>query len=382
MLNIPALWDNDLTGQGQRVGHLDTGVAAHLPALSGRVAAFRQFDRNGWHSTEVEPEDSADHGTHTAAILCGGLVQGLPVGVAPGAQLVSGMVIEGGYSLLRVLMGLAWISTKGVRVVCLSLGARGHNPIFHSLISYLRQQGILVISPVGNAAAGQSFAPGNYSNVLSVGAVDAAGRVAPFSGSLNSHYGRICHKPNLLAPGVEVATLSPRGELVRVSGTSMAAAYVAGVALLLFQSKPQASVQQVEHALLQTARPLPAEQTHRSRAGLIDPLAAVAVLHGSNKEIPISRERAEGKFIDPRLLFILQYATDHALVVALIVAVPGACLEAILAEVSNHSDHRPKHFHKFPDACTASLIAPKPFVEYLIDHEKILVVSAPDIDLV
>jgi subtilisin len=378
-LAIPALWAEGLTGRGLRVGHLDTGVAARHPALLGRVAAFRVFHRDGLTESEVEPIDSGVHGTQTAAILCGGMVQGIPVGVAPDAQLVSGMVIEGGYSLLRVLMGLAWLPAMGVRVLCLSLGVAGHNPVFKSMIAYLRRQGILIISPVGNAVAGQSHAPGNYEKILSVGAVDWGGRVAAFSGSLNSHYGLICNKPDLLAPGVDVATLSPSGELVRVSGTSMAAAYVAGIALLMFQSRPQSSVEEVESALVQTTRPVPAGQTHRSRAGLVDPRAALAVLHAPGMQPSFQADNPENQFMDPRLLSLLRHSAPGAPVTVLLVVAAGGCMEHVLAESGQRSGESLIRVQHFPDARTACITASRTFVEALLEHEQLLVASAPDI---
>lgn len=78
------------------------------------------------------------HGTHTAGIICGGTVDGQPIGIAPDAKLCSGVVIEGGKPLVRVLCGLDWMFDQGVRVVCVSLGLPGYNPVFEMVLARLR----------------------------------------------------------------------------------------------------------------------------------------------------------------------------------------------------------------------------------------------------
>src|SRR5690349_17762841 len=105
-LGIDALWRRGLTGAGVRVGHLDTGVDGNHPALAGRVAAFLETDDEGRAVPSAVPRDTASHGTHTAGILCGGLLDGEAIGVAPGAQLYSAAVIDGGRNVVRILRGL------------------------------------------------------------------------------------------------------------------------------------------------------------------------------------------------------------------------------------------------------------------------------------
>src|SRR5688572_13663575 len=91
-LGVDALWRKGLTGAGVRVGHLDTGVAAQHPALAGRVATFLETDEAGRAVPSATPRDTASHGTHTAGILCGGVLEGEAIGVAPEAQLHSAAV--------------------------------------------------------------------------------------------------------------------------------------------------------------------------------------------------------------------------------------------------------------------------------------------------
>jgi hypothetical protein len=58
----------------------------------------------------------------------------------------------------------------------------------------------------------------------------------------------------------------------------MAAACVAGVAALLFQARPDATVDDVERALCDSAEPLPGMPAERQGCGLVNPLGALQLL--------------------------------------------------------------------------------------------------------
>jgi subtilisin len=124
-LAIPAVWKQDLTGKGVRIGHLDTGVDASHPALEDAIHAFAEFDNLGRKTAGAKARDSDNHGTHTAGTAVGRMARGRVIGVAPGAKLVSALVIEGGNIIARVLGGMDWAIGEGIRVLSLSLGVPG-----------------------------------------------------------------------------------------------------------------------------------------------------------------------------------------------------------------------------------------------------------------
>ncbi len=283
-LNIQQCWMQGFTGAGVRVGHLDTGVDGKHPALRGRLADFREFDQDGFPVPQAEPWDSSAHGTHTAGLICGGCTDDLALGVAPEAELCSAMVIEGGKSLVRVLAGLDWMFDCQVQVLCLSLGIPSYNPLFEIVLSRLKTAGVLVIAPVGNRGTGRSCYPANYPGVLAVGSINPSDRVAPFSGSQQFKRSTGFFKPDLVAPGVDIPSARPGGGLQVRSGTSMAAACVAGVAALLFQAQPRATPAQVESALFATCIPFSQSSEYRAGRGLVNPVEALnAVLSNSRR---------------------------------------------------------------------------------------------------
>ncbi len=269
-LGIDALWRKGLTGAGVRVGHLDTGVAAQHPALAGRVAAFLETDEEGRAIPSAAPRDTASHGTHTAGILCGGVLEGEAIGVAPEALLHSAAVIDGGRNVVRILRGLDWLRGSGVRVLAMPLGIARPNPVFWTLLEALRAEGVLTVCAIGNDGAARPHAPGLYSGVLAVGAASAQPRLAPYTGCELA--GSECLKPELLAPGVDLRSATPHhgsGELG--GGTSQACAFAAGVACLLFQACPDATPDEVAEALCASAVPIDEAHGLRYRFGHIQP---------------------------------------------------------------------------------------------------------------
>lgn len=279
-LQADRLWRDGWTGRGVTIGHLDTGVDGAHPALRGAIESFAEVDDLGRVATPAPaPYDTEDHGTHTAATLAGRPVGGRHVGVAPDARLASAIVIEGGDVVARVLGGMDWAVARGVRVLSLSLGFRGWWEDFRALTALLRERGVLPVFAVGNEGPGTSRSPGNYAEALSVGALDRARRVAPFSSSQRFVRARDPIVPDLVAPGVEVVSARPGGGYQAMDGTSMATPHVAGLAALLMQARPERSVDEIEAALFASCR-LPEgaapERAHRGLPNAVRALAALA----------------------------------------------------------------------------------------------------------
>jgi hypothetical protein len=108
---------------------------------------------------------------------------------------------------------------------------------------------------------------------------EAAG-VAAFSSHGLAFDGRV--KPELSAPAIELATSEPGvdddGEprFATVTGSSVAAAIVAGAAAALAQARPELDAEALKGVLVGTARPLPGTSATAQGAGLVNPGAAAA----------------------------------------------------------------------------------------------------------
>ena len=252
-INVEAARSQGLTGRGVRIGILDTGIDAGHPEFRDKSISFMEFDESGF-PVSTDPRDLGEHGTHVAGIAAGN-----ENGVACDASLAVAAVLTSrtasGMSgtLAQILAGYNWLvhgnhapngAVSTCHVVNASLGAPGYRDYLYSSVeTQLILRTSLLVAAIGNrgaAGADNHGSPGNYPNVLGVGAVDQNGRVASFSdwGHEVTHG---TYKPDVSAPGVSICSCVPGGGLASKSGTSMAAPVVAGAAALLLQRSPELS---------------------------------------------------------------------------------------------------------------------------------------------
>ncbi|MBB6122939.1 S8 family peptidase [Sphingobium subterraneum] len=277
-LRIDALWDKGLSGSGVLIGHLDSGVDPAHPALQDKVDAFALFDLSGRQVVNAPVADSGYHGTHTAGILVGAPVNGLSFGTAPGARLVSAGVIEGGDVPARVLGALDWCVAQGVRVVNLSLGLRAFVPQFSAILALLRARNILPVVAIGNEGINTSRSPGNLKEALSVGALDQTDQIWLQSSSdvvVDPPKRKV---PAIVGPGAGIWSSVPGGQLRSLSGTSMATPHISGLAALLLEHRPEATVDQLERAIFASCVRPTAISSARGNRGVPNAVEALTQL--------------------------------------------------------------------------------------------------------
>ncbi|MHA2239918.1 MAG: S8 family peptidase, partial [Candidatus Hodarchaeales archaeon] len=135
-----------INGSGVKIAILDTGIDKSHPDLDDLdnnddtddpkvvlEASFVDFDRDGTNDTN--PMDDHYHGTHVAGIAAG---NGLLKGVAPGAMLMNGKVLDkviGGYSSW-ILKGIDWAVANGADIISMSIGGFPGNlePLYEQVI--------------------------------------------------------------------------------------------------------------------------------------------------------------------------------------------------------------------------------------------------------
>lgn len=293
------LWALGFTGAGVVVANMDTGVDAQHPDLASRYrgGANSWFDPHGQHAT---PHDANGHGTQTMGIMVGGDASGLAIGMAPDARWIAVKQYDDGgqASFSHIHQGFQWLldpdgnadSDDAPHVVNASWGLAGTAgqciTEFDEDIRILKGAGVAVAFAAGNdgPAAASSVSPGNNLQGFAVGAVDEALAVAGFSSRGPSACDFAIY-PDLAAPGANVITadLSFGGLplYMNVSGTSYAAPHVAGALALLAGAFPGAPVDQLEAALLDSARDLGAPGADNDAGhGLLDVRAAFDLLGG------------------------------------------------------------------------------------------------------
>ena len=277
-VGAPALWAQGFTGKGVLVAHLDTGIDGSHPSLQNAIEAFAEFDATGQMVAGAPTADSSDHGTHTAGIIAGRPGGGRAIGVAPDCKLVSAAVIDGGDPAARLLAGLNWALGFPIKVLNLSLGFQGYFAHYAPLIKTIRAKGVLPVFAAGNLGPGTSYSPGNYPQAMAVGAFDQNGEVDANSSSERLTRRKDPQVPDLVLPGVDIVSANAGGGYRADGGTSMAAPHASGLAALLWEAFPNATVDQVEDAIYDSCTRTSSLPEDRAGRGFPDGVKALAAL--------------------------------------------------------------------------------------------------------
>ncbi len=279
-IGAPEAWRAGYTGTGVKVAVLDTGVDAAHPDLVGRELVEKNF------TEDPDTTDLVGHGTHVAATIASAGAKYR--GVAPDSKILDGKVcVMNGCAESWILDGMTWAAEQGADVVNLSLGGSDGpevDPLEAAVNALSAQHGTLFVIAAGNSGGTETVgSPGSADAALTVGAVDHADKIAPFS-SRGPRTGDGAVKPDVTAPGVEiVAAKSSTGSIgtpvgdahVAMSGTSMATPHVAGAAALLVQQHPEWTGAQVKAALVASAKPTPGLTAYDQGAGRVDLTRAI-----------------------------------------------------------------------------------------------------------
>jgi len=278
-IGAPALWQRGFTGKDLLVAHLDTGIDGDHPSFKDAIHAFAEFNAVGQQIPGAAPTDSALHGTHTAGTIAGRPLSGWDIGVAPGCKLVSAAVIEDGDKVARILAGVDWAMGFPIRVINLSVGFPGYFAEYVPIVKRIRDRGIFPVFAAGNEGPGISCSPANYPQAIAVGAMDEQGAVDASSCSERLTRRRDPIVPDLVMPGIDIISANAGGGNLRPdSGTSMAAPHLAGLAALLWQAVPDATVAEMEAAIFASCTRDPSMEKDRANRGLPNAEAALADL--------------------------------------------------------------------------------------------------------
>jgi hypothetical protein len=218
--------------------------------------------------------DASGHGTHVSGIIAAVANNGIGgSGVAPNAKILPIQVLDqaGQGDARDVAAGVRFAADNGARVINLSLGGATESSSLTQAITYANDKGVLVVAAAGNGgAADKPKWPASLDLTLAVTAVDQANNATSFD--QRGDY------IDLSAPGANIVSTA-KGDYVTLSGTSMAAGFVAGAAALLFAAEPRVTNAQVRDILLRTATDIgePGRDVTFG-AGLINMVAALAEL--------------------------------------------------------------------------------------------------------
>lgn len=282
LLNVGALWMRGLKGQGRLVCSFDTGVEEGHPALQSKWRGNSADLHSAWFSKvnpDSLPADRAGHGTHTMGVMVGSAGSDT-IGVAPAAEWISAGIIDQGRPLGTTISDIiqafqwtlnpdgdinttndvpdvilnSWGIPKGLFAPC--------DAAFWSVIDNVEAAGIVTIFAAGNEGPNpQSLrSPADRAttpyNSFAVGAVDDNQVIAGFSSRGPSSCDTTKIKPEVVAPGISIRSSFKGGAYQYMSGTSMAAPFIAGLVALMRQYNPDATVDQIKRALMLSCKDL------------------------------------------------------------------------------------------------------------------------------
>ena len=333
MINLPQAWDIT-TGTvqdgnpGVIVAVVDTGLLVNHPDFQGQVIEGYDFikdltsarDGDGMDGDASDPGDlaygtrSTFHGTHVAGTIAAASNNNLgAAGIAWGAKLMPLRVLgkNGGnsYDVMQAVLYAAGLDNDSgtlpaqrADVINLSLGGAGYSQTEQDAFRRARDAGVIIIAAAGNNNSSSPNYPAAYQGVTSVSAVDSKLGRASYS-----NFGPLI---DVAAPGGSFAwDINNDGQLDGVfstagndssgsieytyrllTGTSMAAPHVAGIAALMKAVNPALTPDAFDTLLASGALTQDIGVPGRDNEfgyGLIDAFKAVTAASGKIPTTPV-----------------------------------------------------------------------------------------------
>ncbi len=240
-LPLSGTYGYQVNGTGVRAYIIDTGLRSTHQEFTGRVLRGFTTVPDG-----LGTGDCNGHGTHVA-----GTVGGTTWGMAKGVSLVPVRVLDcyGSGYVSDIVAGIDWMVANAVlpAVANLSLGG-GVSATLDAAVAKAVSAGITMAVAAGNSNVDACTAsPAREPSALTVGATDSTDRRADYS-----NWGSCL---DLFAPGSAItsASYSSDSGAAIMSGTSMAAPHVAGLAALYLQAHPAATPKTVAASIKSAA---------------------------------------------------------------------------------------------------------------------------------
>ena len=122
----------------------------------------------------------------------------------------------------------------------------GHYALMSREAAKAADKGIVVVCSAGNSGSGswkKITPPGDAENVITVGAVNKYGVLAPFSSVRNTADGRV--KPDVVAVGLGSDVMGTDGNLRHANGTSFSSPIMCGMVACLWQACPELTAKEI-----------------------------------------------------------------------------------------------------------------------------------------
>jgi len=273
MMSMDMLHDLGYTGKGVWIAVLDAGFrdVDSLPAFESIILDGRLLGTRNYVNDQDVFRHKTTHGMHVLSIM-GAEWDGNLVGTAPHANyflcLTEDVDRETRIEEIAWIEAVEYMDSLGYDVINTSLGYSdfngdefdytykdmdGKTTFISRAASLTASRGMIACNSAGNEGNDPWFyitAPGDATDILTVGAVDSTNEIASFSSRGPSFDARI--KPDVVGMGRSTGLQSVDGGLARGSGTSFSSPVIAGSVSSLWQAYPEIPAQEMIHWVRQS----------------------------------------------------------------------------------------------------------------------------------
>lgn len=239
---------------GCKVAVIDTGCQHRHPDLSQNVAFADGID---FFNGDYDSLDDNGHGTHVTGIIAAKGDNGTGIaGVAWNCRVYSIKVLGASMQTTDTLLlyAIDHIDFIQAKIVNLSLASHSYSQALYNAMN--AKTDVLFVCGAGNSGTDNDTDPWfpasfDMPNVISVANTNHKGELNAYS-----NYGAT--SVDVAAPGSNCLSTYPTDDYVWLSGTSMAAPYVTGLAVLLKSVSPTLTPAQMKTLIMSTGEALPA----------------------------------------------------------------------------------------------------------------------------
>ncbi|WP_434400490.1 cell wall-binding repeat-containing protein [Planococcus sp. 11815] len=222
---------------------IDTGVDYSLADLKNQMVSTG-YD---FINDDNKAFDDQGHGTHVSGIIAAEADNDYSMtGINQSTKILPVKVLDAsGYGdTEQIAYGILYATDQGADIINMSLGG-GYSRVLEYAMRYANERGVTIVAASGNDGWEEVSYPASSKHAIAVGATNKLDLVSDYSS-----YGKDL---DLVAPGTDIPSLLPDGNVTLMSGTSMAAPHVAAVAGVLKSINPDLTPGQLENLLTASA---------------------------------------------------------------------------------------------------------------------------------
>ncbi|MDM8529507.1 S8 family peptidase, partial [Anaerolineales bacterium HSG24] len=250
-IDAPEAWDVSTGSRQIIIAVLDTGIDSDHPDLKRKIVGGKNYiDDN------ADPEDDNGHGTHIAGIIAASTNNDTGMaGISWESRIMPLKVLDANQEgdTNKVAQAIQDAASDGAKIINLSFAIEKssypcNSSAMQQAFEYADQKGVLIIAAAGNETVGDEIGevncPATRDEAIAVGSTDRLDNLAA-----TSNRGE---RLDVVAPGHRIYSTYLNGGYEYMSGTSMAAPHVAGLAALIWSYTPSLSHTEVRQIIQST----------------------------------------------------------------------------------------------------------------------------------